>query len=970
LVEFSPFRLDSAEGQLWRGDSLIPLRRKALAVLCYLVERPGHLVTTQELLDVVWADVQVTPGTLTQVISELRGVLGDAARSPSFIETVHGRGFRFIAEIEESPRGEAPSRTPISTPAALRRKRWLVGREPELEDLTEALLEADGGQRRIVFVTGEPGIGKTSLLQTFLERLTDDGRQRWVTGGRCVELHGQGETYLPVLEALDRLARDVGPKRIVPTLRRFAPNWLARVPWLSQPDEATDVREPGLQSTRSQMLREFCIAMEALAADHTLVLWLEDLQWSDSASVDLLPALAARPEPARLLVLATYRPTDAAVSGHPIAALKRDLVQRNTARELSLELLDEPAVRDYLRQRFETEPDQALATAIAARSDGNPLFMVTLVEHFMSEGWLEQTKDGWRTGLPLAAPSAAVPNTLSELFENQLARLDAEDLEVLEAASFIGDGFAAQPVAAALDREVVAVEKVCTRLTDTWFLEAVGPGRWPDGSAGERYCFHHVLFRHVLYRRVGAGRGQLFHRRIAERLQAGYASDPEAVAAEVALHFERGGDPERAVECLLLAARGVRQRSGDREAVAYFERGIELLAALPDSDERTRRELELRMHLWREVNASAEISAREQLDSLDRALELCDRIGDVRSRACASSYRTRSLIIECELSAAASLDPQRVERASTLEDPVLLAAAHSEVGDIAFYRGELECSRRAQALSLSAPEGADPRKTCSLLGHDPGTLASGYLAWISWLQGRADEARRHAGVCLARAEAAGYPLNRAFALVMSLQLELFRRDADAANALVASYTALVDEYGFELPYPGVYTAMCGALAQRGEVALALAQLREGISTSRRLYTRQGLSHLLATLAETELGQGQAQPGLAAIKEAEDFVEETGERFWEAEIRRLKGELLWLDGEHGRAEACFATALELARAQGALSLELRAASSLARVRRHAGGGRELRPLLAGIYERFTEAFETQDLRDARKLLDSL
>jgi adenylate cyclase len=270
---------------------------------------------------------------------------------------------------------------------------------------------------------------------------------------------------------------------------------------------------------------------------------------------------------------------------------------------------------------------------------------------------------------------------------------------------------------------------------------------------------------------------------------------------------------------------------------------------------------------------------------------------------------------------------------------------------------------------VSAPESVDPREACGLLGHDPGTLASGYLAWISWLQGHADEARQHAGSCLARAEAAGHPLNRAFALVMSLQVELYRRDADATHALHASFTSLVDEYGFELPYPGVYNATSGGLVQSGEVVSALARLREGISTCRDIHARQALSQLLATLAETELRQEEAQKGLAAIKEAEDFVEETGERFWEAEIRRLKGELLWLDGEHGRAETCFATALELARGQGALSLELRAATSLARLWRDSGRARDAHSLLSDVYGRFSEGFDTLDLRDAQALLDS-
>jgi adenylate cyclase len=311
-----------------------------------------------------------------------------------------------------------------------------------------------------------------------------------------------------------------------------------------------------------------------------------------------------------------------------------------------------------------------------------------------------------------------------------------------------------------------------------------------------------------------------------------------------------------------------------------------------------------------------------------------------------------------------------VEHASSAGDPVLLAAAHSEIGDIAFYRGELDRAEREQALCLRALDGFDPREAWRPLGHDPGVLAHGYLGWTSWLQGRPDEARRHAAACRARAEAGGYPLNQAFALAQALLVEQFRRDADAAGELARSYAALAEEYGFVLPYPTVCAVMEWTRAQSGEVDAAIASLGEGVAVSHRLRIRQAFSHLLATLAEAELARGCAKEGLSAIDEAVAFVEQTGERFWEAEIHRLRGELLRLAGNDGPAEACFQTALDVARRQGALSLELRAATSLARLCHNTGRGREARPLLSDVYGRFREGFDTPDLRDAQVLLDSL
>ena len=970
MIEFAQYRLDLTDERLSRADLPIELRPKAFQVLRYLVERPGQLVVREELLEAVWPNLVVSLETLTQVIAELRRALGDDARSPTFIQTVHRRGFRFIADVRSSSGWMASPARPA--PPLLASGHWLVGREAEFERLAEALLAAHSGRRQIFFVTGEPGIGKTSLIQAFIERQAneDEAETAWVAVGKCIEHHGAGEAYLPLLDALDRLAREIGPRPLGRCLSRYAPSWLAQLPWLETPDEKKQIPDTGLGSTPTRMLREFCLAMEALSRERTVVLVLEDLHWSDLATIDLIAALASRPDPARLLVLASYRPVEAAARSHPVAPLKRSLCEQQLCHELKLPTLDEAAVQTYLVRRLSTDSDPALAALIHDQTEGNPLFVVTLVHHLLMEGLLREAV-GRKPSTPLEALREAVPESLEALVEAQLDRLDDEELEILQAGSVCGRSFDAQAIGAATGRDVVLVEKVCERLAG-WgrLIESAGPSEWPDGSTSERYGFLHAVFRHIIYRRLPAGRRQQLHLRIAERLEAGFASQPAEVAAELALHFEHGGDPERAVEQLVAAAAGVRQRAGDREAVAYFEHALELLAGLPESDQRDRRELELRMHLWREINASGAVSAQDQDFSLERTLELCDRTRDAHSRAYASSYLTRSLIMACKLDEAESKE-RRVELASSLGDPILLAAAHNEIGDIAFYRGELDRGQRELALCLSALEGVDPPESCKALGHDPVTAALGRLGgWIHWLQGRPDEARRQAAACLARANACGHPLNLAFALGFALLVEEFRRDTNAAAALTKSFVQHAEDFGFTLPYPEAYVLVSWPLAQRGELDTAVAQLREGVAVSRRTGVREALSLLLAQLAETELLRGDAKAGLEAIVEARAFVKETGERFWEAEIHRIEGELRRLGGDEGRAEACFREALDVARAQGALSLELRAATSLAQLYKDRGRAPEARPLLAAVYGRFSEGFDTRDLQDAQTLLDSL
>jgi predicted ATPase len=567
VIEFPPFRLDPTDELLWRGDSPVHLRPKSFLVLRHLAERPGHLVTANELLDAVWPDTVVSGEALTQVIAELRRALGDDARHPLFIQTVHCRGFRFIAAVQPPPFGDRIFAPIARSRRAQRESRELPGREADLERLAELLLEARAGRRQIVFVTGEPGIGKTSLIQTFLDRVADqvDDEPAWIAGGKCVHLHGERESYLPMLEALDRLAREPGGQPVVGCLARFAPTWLAQLPWLLEAEETRQIRNSTNGTTQTRMLREFCRAMEALSEERTLVLWLEDLHWSDTATVDLLAALAERSDPARLLVLASYRPVEAAANSHPVAPLKRTLKQHGRCEEIALELLDETAVQAILSLRLAAAPDAALAALTHEQSEGNPLYIVTLVDHFVAEGLLEETNAGWQASVPLEALRAAAPESLAELVESQLARLNDEELVLLEAGSVSGETFTAQAVAAATGLDIEVVEKVCGRLAG-WerFLESAGPHTWPDGSTGESYRFLHAVFRHVIYGRLPAARREHLHHHIGERLAAGFASNPATIVAELALHFERGGDPARAAEYLVEAAVGVRQRAGDR----------------------------------------------------------------------------------------------------------------------------------------------------------------------------------------------------------------------------------------------------------------------------------------------------------------------------------------------------------------------------------------------------------------------
>jgi predicted ATPase len=271
----------------------------------------------------------------------------------------------------------------------------LVGREVELGKLQGWLEKALQGKRQIVFVTGEAGIGKTTVVDAFMERAAAEGGL-WIGRGQCLEHYGAGEAYLPVLEALGRLCRGPGGERLIALLEQHAPTWLVQMPALLNPVDLEALQRKVQGATRERMLREMAEAMEALTAERPLVLVLEDLHWSDHATLDLISMLAQRREPARLLVIGTYRPEEVAASGHPLKTVKQALQLHGQCEELRLELLTEAAVAQYLTARFAgNQAPTKLARMVHRRTDGNPLFMVNMVDHMVRQGWVVEVDGRW-----------------------------------------------------------------------------------------------------------------------------------------------------------------------------------------------------------------------------------------------------------------------------------------------------------------------------------------------------------------------------------------------------------------------------------------------------------------------------------------------------------------------------------------------------------------------------------------------
>lgn len=970
----SPLSLDLTNECLRCEGQAIPLRPKTFAVLQCLRAHVGQLVSKDLLLDTVWPETTVSEAVLAVCVRELRRALRDDSRAPQFIETVHRRGYRFIGSLPVYMPPESLAAWP-GTAASLP---LCVARERELAQLQHWLTIALRGVRQVGFITGEAGLGKTTLVDTFVTRLQGD--ELWIGYGQCVEHCGAGEAYLPILEALGRLCRGSDGHDLVALLAQQAPTWLVHMPGLLSPADLEALQRQIWGASRERMLREFAELVEHLTAWRPLLLVLEDLHWSDASTLDLLATLARRREPARFLLLGTYRPAEVVQHEQPLRAVVAELVLHGQCRTLPLAPLPRDAVGDYLVQRLSTDHVAAEMTQrLYQRTEGNPLFMGHVVADWLSQGVLEHVDGHWTLQAACAPAAHGVPEPLQQMLEQYLEHCSPAEQQVLEVGSVAGMEFSAATVAAGLGHDLLQVETCCALLArrKIW-LESIGEQSWPDGTIAACYRFTHALCQEVAYSRVTAARRVHLHRRIGERLEAGYGARARDMAAELAMHFEQGREAPRALVYLRQAADKAQQRYAHAETIHYLRRALVMLETLPDTTERATHELAVHAALGPALMALKGYAAPEVVQAYSRAFALCSQVGDTRQRfdvllGLCTFYQEKA-----ELQTAQTLAEQLVSLAQRLHDPVCLLWAHSALGYTLYYQGELVQARahmeESLELYLTHRPGADG------FVFDPGVDILGALVDLLYYLGYPEQALRRSQEAVTLARELGHPFSLAHALSFATRLHRWRGEHTEAQAAAEARLALCHAQGFTQEAAEELVWSGRELVQQGQVDAGLAQMRQGLETVRTTGAETRRPWLLTALARAYGQAGCVDAGLAVLEEALDIVEKTGKRLDEVGLYRTKGELLLHKSQQSQdisrralwleAEGCFQQALAVARQQQARTFELRAAVSLARLWQQQGKPPAAHQLLAPIYAWFTEGLDTADLREARGVLAAL
>jgi len=902
-----------------------------------------------------------------------------------------------------------------------------VAREQELAELEAALATARSGAGQILFVIGGGGRGKTMLVQEFARQAQIADAELLVVSGYGNAHTGIGDPYLPFREALTMLTGDVEAKwagglitadharrlweampLTIPALVEYAPDLVgsfvpgkglreraatfapADAPWFNQLGALTSA-DAGAKLEQQRIFAQYTAALTAIARQRPLLLFLEDLHWVDSASSGLLFHLSREAGRSRMLIVGTYRPDEVALSRgeipHPLADILSELKRWHGDIWLDLGELAPAEGRRFVEAYLDTQPNRLgpeFREALFRRTGGHALFTVELLREMQERGDLRQDEQGqWVEGP--AIDWHTLPARVEGVIEKRIQRLEKELQAILTIASVEGEIFTAEVVARVQQlNERGLVQQLSRELDRRHRLVTAQILAWFGQQRLSLYRFRHQLFQHYLYHNLAEMERVYLHEAVGSVLEAIYGEQTEPVAVQLARHFEQAGLREKAVNYLLQAGKRAGRLSANQEAIAHLTKGLALLESLPDTPERAQKELELQIALGNALMATKGYAAAEVEQTYNRAWQLCQQVyaGETSQIFPILYGRWVFYIIRGEHQTAYQLAQEFLHLAQRQQDPAIVVA-HRCMG-WSFCMGELVSARPhfEQIAALYNPE--QHRPLTFQYGQDPGSAGLSAGAFDLWLLGYPEQARRWSDQAIILGREASHAHSLAYSLIFSSWFHQFCQERAVAQERAEEAIAICTKQGLALWLAWGTITRGWALAEQGQGEAGIAQIRQGLAaapaTGAEGFFR---TYFLALLAQAYQTVGQPEAGLRVLAEAVAQVEKTGERFWEAEIYRLKGELLLKAEGEGLArsvvegmqdaespEGCFLKAIEIARRQEGKSLELRATVSLGRLWQQHGKKDEARHMLAEIYGWFTEGFDTVDLRQAKALLEGL
>jgi predicted ATPase/class 3 adenylate cyclase/DNA-binding winged helix-turn-helix (wHTH) protein len=898
---------------------------------------------------------QAAPGTilcsdttarLTQgtVRLEAQGPL-QVPGQPAPIETYTVLGRSFRRALMERHRGR------VLSP--------FVGREREMTTLQALLAEAEAGHGQVVGIVGEPGLGKSRLVYEFRRRLRS--RRLTYRAGRCLS-YGTTTPYLPVLDLLRHhcgITDTDAPEDISAKIHRslqevhMAPEtWapvLLHLLGLQEGTDALAALSPQARKARTlAVLTQMCLNG---SRQRPLVLEFEDLHWIDASSDECLAALVERMAGAPLLVLVTYRP------GYRPAWMDRSYVT-----QLALQpLTSQDSLRVVQAVLPTVAPGAPLVPQLLTKADGNPFFLEELARTVAEQG--------------INTPAHAVPDTVQAVLRARIDRLPAPAKRLLQTVAVIGKDVALPLLQAVTETPEEDMQRDLGQLQAAEFLyETYAPTTL-------MYTFKHALTQEVAYQSLVRCARWRHHAHIAQVLEKRFPEVVEAQPELLAYHHTEAGHGEQAIPYWQRAGQRAVERSAHVEAISHFTKGLEVLRGLSDTPERAQQELTLQLAIGAPLLMIKGHTAPEVEHAYARAYELAQQLRETPQLFSVLMGLWRFYFSRARLQRARELAEQCLTLAQHLQDVRLLHETHTAMGSTLLHLGEHVSARVSLEQGIALYDPKQSRTLAFSRGTDPGVMCLSRLSWTLWMLGYAEQAIARSHEALALAQNISHAYSLAFAQQFAGLLHQCLREAQVVQELAEAEMALSSRQGFVEWSAGGMILRGWALAQQGAAEEGIAQLQQGLHSWLAKGNELGKTQILARLAEAYGRAGQTAEGLRVLGEGLAAVCDNAERHYEAELYRLKGELLLQSGVRSlerdgpqphvvEAEACFHQALAIAHHQQAKSLELRAMISLARLWQAQGKRAKAYQKLTEIYSWFTEGFDTPDLQEAKALLTAL
>jgi serine/threonine protein kinase/predicted ATPase len=839
----------------------------------------------------------------------------------------------------------------------------LTGRDHEVSLLKDRWEQAQEGEGQVVLLTGEPGLGKSRLVYTLkdhvLGQLVEGEANAPVIEWRCAP-HFQNTGLYPAIDFYERALafgrEEPADARFERLLHRLEQYDLARadtVPlWASLLSLPPPDRYPALSlSPARQREATFEVMLEWLrtrAARKPILFVVEDLHWADASTLEFLGRFLTEGPHDRILTVLTFRPEFQA----PWPALAHQT-------SLALTRLTRRQVGELMRKKAGDALTEAVVEQVYDRAGGVPLF----VEEFTQM----VQESGGEGGGPHAVnlPPREIPTTLQDLVMARLDRMGSER-ELAQVAAVLGREFSHELIAAVTPLDEATLQAELARLAQAEILYP--KGRPPRCS----YIFKHALLEDALYNALVKAKRQQFHRQIGEVLEARFPQTAVTQPELLGHHFTEAGLTEKAVGYWLKGGQRSRERSADREAIGHLTKGLTLLGTLDETRERDDRELQLLTTLAPAYIAARGYAAPEVGPVLLRARELCQRKGDTQQLFGVMLGNWEWRLVRGDVGLCVDLAADGMALAESLNDPGFLMEALFMPGATQFYRGEFAGARACYEKAVAGYDDRERTKFwTAYTGHNAGVTHRCYLALALWHLGYPEQAFKVDRETRELARSIGHPFTLGHAVDFTACLYYFCRLGAEVQAAGEEELAIGTEQGFQLWQAlGTLHRAAGMLLQ-GRHDESLPLLLKGLTAFRDTGAAVRVPYYLSMLGDAYTKAGRFEDALKALNEGLSVAEKNDDRFQEAELHRLKGELL-LAGppDEAAAEGCFRRAIETARRQQSRAWELRAATSLARLWLRQGRRDEARDALAAVYGSFTEGFTTPDLVDARALLDGL